>query len=289
MKKSILFIAIAFFSLGTMAQNGSVEKDLKMYSMVWDNIINKGNMDYFTTQYFDENVTLIAAPENIVGIEALKGYWEAFLSGFSDVEFTILNSFGQGNDMVKHWHFKGKHTGDFFGIPASGNTVDLKGTTLIKMKNGKIAQEEDFFDMTTMMMQLGVVSNPENLNTINSLYEYFSKGDVPSVLGLMDDKIVWNEAEGNSLAKGNPYIGPQAVLNNVFAPIVDMYKSFSLKDIKLQEMSGNQVLATLYYVIDTKDGEHYEVQAAHHWTLKDGKIVAFQQYADTKKLAETEK
>ncbi|MBV7269866.1 ester cyclase [Winogradskyella luteola] len=288
MKKSILLITIAFLSLNIMAQKSNIDKDLKMYSVVWDNIVNKGDMSYFNTKYFDENITVLMQSENIVGIDALKAYYQNFITGFSDRKFTIVNSFGQGDQIVKHWRFKGKHIGDFFGMPATGNSVDVEGTTIVKMKNGKIAQEQDFFDSSVMMQQLGVMSNPDNVGIINSLYGLFSKGDVPSVLALFDENIVWNEAESNSLAKGNPYIGPQAVLDNIFAPIGGMYKSFSLSDIKLHEMSGNQVLATLYYMIDTKDGKHYKVQAAHHWSLKDGKITAFQQYADTKKLAETE-
>ena len=50
--------------------------------------------------------------------------------------------------------FKGKHTGDFFGIPATGNLLDLSGTTMVTMKDGKIAKEHDFFDMKSTLDQL---------------------------------------------------------------------------------------------------------------------------------------
>ena len=50
-----------------------------------------------------------------------------------------VDAFGQGNKIVKHWNFKGTHTGDFFGISATGKTVDIAGVTLVKMKDGKIA------------------------------------------------------------------------------------------------------------------------------------------------------
>ena len=56
--------------------------------------------------------------------------------------------------LKKYWNFKGKHTGDFFGIPASGNKLDLSGTTLVSIKDGKIASEQDFFDMMSMLNQL---------------------------------------------------------------------------------------------------------------------------------------
>lgn len=56
-------------------------------------------------------------------------------------------------------------------------------------------------------------------------------------------------------------------------------------------MSNNKVLATLRY--DAKvnaTGKAYNAQAAHLWTFDDaGKVIAFQQFVDTLKLAEAER
>ena len=52
---------------------------------------------------FDENVTVLATVDgDIVGIENFKGYYNNYLTGFSDAEFTIVDAFGQGNKIVKH-------------------------------------------------------------------------------------------------------------------------------------------------------------------------------------------
>lgn len=269
------------------AQKSSIEKDVKMYTQVWDDIMNKGQIDKINITYFDANIVAIASPENVVGIENFKAFYQNFLTGFSDIKFTITDVFGQGNKIVKHWNFKGKHTGEFFGIPATGNSVDLDGVTLVKMKNGKIAQEQDFYDNMVFLGQLGLLSDPNNLTVIDNLYKAFSTGDIPVALADMDPKIVWNEAEGNAYADGNPYIGPGVVLEGVFARIGADHEYFKLTDINLLEMSNNQVLATLRYDAKLKEnGKTYNAQAAHLWTLKDGKITAFQQYTDTKKLEE---
>ena len=133
------------------------------------------------------------------------------------------------------------------------------------------------------------MATEKNIQVINALYSAFSTGDMPTVMGFMHPKMEWNEAESNSLADGNPYIGPEAVLNGVFARIGDLYKDFSIAEVKVHGMNDNQVLATLRYVITSKSGKNYKVQAAHHYTLNaDGKIVQFQQYVDTKKLAAAE-
>ncbi|WP_245712052.1 nuclear transport factor 2 family protein [Flavobacterium gillisiae] len=123
------------------------------------------------------------------------------------------------------------------------------------------------------------------------MYKAFAAGDMPTVLGAMHPDIVWNEAESNALADGNPYIGPDAILNGIFVRLGANHEYFNLKGIQLHNMSDNKVLATLRYdakVITT--GKTYNAQAAHLWILNDaGKIMSFQQYVDTKKLADAEK
>ena len=289
MKKTILIFSIIVFSISSaFAQKSNTEKDIKMYTQVWDNIINKGQINLINSANFDAGITLVTSPENIVGIDKFKAYYQNFITGFSEVQFTIVDVFGQGDKIVKHWNFKGKHTGDFFGIPATGKTLNIDGVTLVKMKNGKIAQEQDFMDNVVFMQQLGLTSNPANIGIIDGLYKAFAVGDIPKVLGGLDEKVLWNEAEGNKYADGNPYIGPKAVLNGVFARIAAEHEYFKLVNIELHDMTNNQVLATLRYQGKLKsNGAIFDAQVAHLWTLKDGKAVAFQQYVDTKKLADT--
>ncbi len=134
-----------------------LEANLEMYQTVWDEIINEGKIDEINADNFDANIVGIASPENVVGIDAFKAYYQNYLTGFSDVSFTVTDLFGQEDNIVKRWNFKGTHTGDFFGIPATGNTVDINGVTIVKMKDGKIAQEEDILDNLEFMQQLGLI------------------------------------------------------------------------------------------------------------------------------------
>lgn len=151
--------------------------------------------------------------------------------------------------------------------------------------------KEQFATILMVMLSLTIFSQEnvinENVTIVDGLYKAFSAGDVPTVLGAMDAQIVWNEAEGNAYADGNPYIGPDAILNGVFGRVIGEHEYFNLQDIELHEMHNNKVLATLRYNAKHKiTGKEYNAQAAHLWTLKDGKIIAFQQYVDTKKLAD---
>ncbi|RAJ17526.1 hypothetical protein LX77_03869 [Gelidibacter algens] len=290
MKKLTLLLVSALLCItSTFAQKSNDHKDIKMYEQVWNKILNEAQIDLINDENFDPNIIQINTSGNIVGIADFKTYYQNYLTGFSDIKFTVIDVFGQGSKIVKHWMFKGTHTGDFFGIPATGKSVALQGVTLVKMKNGKIAQEQDFFDNAAVMQQLGLNSNPNNMVIIDKLYKDFAAGDMPSVLGAMSEYIGWNEAEGNALAVGNPYIGPEAVKDGVFMKLASQYDFFKLDDLTLHEMSNNEVFATMRYMAKVKKtGKVINLQAAHRWTLDNGKITRFQQYVDTKRLAEAD-
>jgi steroid delta-isomerase-like uncharacterized protein len=166
--RNYFIIAITFativFTACTSAEKEEkqdpVEANIKAYTHVWDEIMNKRKLDMFNDSNFTKDVVMHASPADIVGIDSSRAYYGNFLTGFSNITFTIKDIFGQGEKLVKHWNFKGTHTGVFFGIPPTGKAVSLDGVTLVRMDNGKIAEERDFFDNMDFMTQLGLVPPP---------------------------------------------------------------------------------------------------------------------------------
>jgi len=134
-----------------------VAANIKMYTHVWDEIINNRKLDMFNDSNFTKRVVMHASPSDVVGIDSARAYYANYLTGFSDISFTIKDVFGMENKLVKHWNFKGTHTGIFFGIPATNKKVDIDGVTLVRMESGKIAEERDFFDNLEFMQQLGLI------------------------------------------------------------------------------------------------------------------------------------
>lgn len=152
-----IVLSISMPPASVAQQDDPVGNNIKMYSRVWDEIINKGKLDLFNEANFTKNVVMHASPNDVVGIDSARAYYANFVTGFSKIQFTIVDIFGQGDKLVKHWKFKGTHTGPFFGIPATGKEVNIEGTTLVRMENGKIAEEKDFYDNLEFMQQLGLI------------------------------------------------------------------------------------------------------------------------------------
>jgi len=134
-----------------------VESNVEMYVSVWESTFSEKNIDLVTSENFHEDVTVVTASGNVTGLDDFKAYYANYINGFSDGEFSVVNAFAQGDNLVKQWSFKGTHDGDFFGISATNKSLDLKGTTIVKMKDGKVLQEEDFFDNYSFMKQLGLI------------------------------------------------------------------------------------------------------------------------------------
>jgi len=153
----VFFVSCSSKEKAPGAKTDQLEANKKMYSRVWDEILNKGKIETFNDSNWLKNAVVHASPTDIVGIDSIKAYYSQFLTGFSNIQFTVKDIFGEGDKMVKYWNFKGTHTGNFFGIPATNKTVSIDGTTLIRMENGKIAEERDFFDNYDFMMQLGQI------------------------------------------------------------------------------------------------------------------------------------
>ena len=119
------------------------------------------------------------------------------------------------------------------------------------------------------------------------VYDAFGRGDVPAVLGAMDPEVRWYEAEGNPyMPSGEPWIGPEAVLNNLFARLGEDWEDFTVHPGSFHD-AGDVVVVEARYTGEHKGtGKSLDAQVCHVWTLKDGKIVKFQQYVDTAKLQE---
>lgn len=125
----------------------------------------------------------------------------------------------------------------------------------------------------------------ENVALIRGMYDAFTRGDVPGVLGVMSPDIVWNEAENFPYADGNPYVGPMAVAQGVFARLGSEWDGFAVAPEEILD-AGDTVVALGHYLGACKaTGTAMKAQMVHVWRIIDGKVTAFQQYVDTLQVA----
>lgn len=137
--------------------NALTEKNIEVYKTAWTAFFENRDSSALNAESFDEQATIITATGNITGLDAFRDYYTNYLTGFSDAEFTFIDVFGHGDKLVKHWNFKGTFDGEMFGLTATNKKLDLSGTTIVTMKDGRVLSEEDFFDNHTFLTQLGLL------------------------------------------------------------------------------------------------------------------------------------
>ena len=153
---AFMLTLVLFSSFSAQAQKmDQASKNIKFYGQVWDVVVNEGRVNVLDTAFAD-NVILHTTPA-VNGKANAIAYYSNYVTGFSNRQFTVRESLAQGNKVVKYWNFKGKHTGTFFGIPATNKDVDVVGCTIATIVNGKITEERDFMDMLEFLQQLGIM------------------------------------------------------------------------------------------------------------------------------------
>ncbi len=125
----------------------------------------------------------------------------------------------------------------------------------------------------------------DNVTFMKGLYDAFGRGDMPVVLGAMSPGIEWHQAESHPYRpSGEPWVGPDAILNNLFMKLGGEWDGFSVHP-KAFYGAGDTVIVELRYGGTYKaTGKSMDTQVCHIWDVKDGKVTRFQQYMDTAKI-----
>jgi ketosteroid isomerase-like protein len=122
---------------------------------------------------------------------------------------------------------------------------------------------------------------PNNVEVIRGAYEALAAGNVEAVLAAMAPDIVWNEAESFPYADGNPYVGPEAIVEGVFARLASEWVDFRVSPKEVLDAGDTVVALGRYTARHGESGRSLDIPFAHVWRLEDGVIRRFQQYTDT--------
>jgi ketosteroid isomerase-like protein len=125
-----------------------------------------------------------------------------------------------------------------------------------------------------------------NVDIARSFYAAVTRGDVPAALSLLAPTIEWREAEGFPYAGGNPYVGPDSVVQGVFLRLATEWEGFTAHPEHFFDAGESVIVTGRYTGVYRATGKSVDAQFAHVWTMHSGKAVRFQQYTDTAQVAQ---
>ncbi len=91
------------------------------------------------------------------GLQGVKDWFSSIGSAFPDLQIAVEDLIAEGDKVVARAMFRGTHSADFQGIPATGKQVSMQVIDILRIENGKIVERWGLSDQMGMMQQLGVM------------------------------------------------------------------------------------------------------------------------------------
>jgi len=95
------------------------------------------------------------APPGVGGLANLKGMFDLFSTAFPDYKIALDDILFDDKKAVWRWTLSGTHDGDFMGVPATGNKVNLHAMTVARINKGLCHEAWAVADMMGLMRQIG--------------------------------------------------------------------------------------------------------------------------------------
>lgn len=96
----------------------------------------------------------------VEGADQVIQAWKGWAMALPDSNATFENAFVSGSKVVLELTWRGKHTGPMQTpggeIAATGKSIELRACQIVETEGGKAKSMRHYFDMMTMMQQLGV-------------------------------------------------------------------------------------------------------------------------------------
>ncbi|MHC2145455.1 ester cyclase [Pseudomonas sp. 210_17 TE3656] len=149
----LVFLLFAQFSVA--ADKDKTLEVINAYMSAW----NKHDPDA-AAQYFAENGEFLDASVGVpkVGREAARvEVIKLFIDAVPDLKWQMVGQpIVDGDNIAFEWQFDGHNTGAWAPeTPATNKPLSFKGVSFVKLKDGKIASQHDYYDALSFNKQLG--------------------------------------------------------------------------------------------------------------------------------------
>jgi steroid delta-isomerase-like uncharacterized protein len=129
------------------------EKTFRDYLASW----NTGDLDkvisFFTEDCVYEN---LPRGQSYRGKDELKTWGKGVFDAIPDFKLDVKSLFVSDDWAACEWVMSGTQTGSAPDLPATGKSFSVRGSTIVQLRDGKIARNTYYWDLATFLRQLGV-------------------------------------------------------------------------------------------------------------------------------------
>ena len=130
----------------------------------------------------------------------------------------------------------------------------------------------------------GFDASPAPADVVRRQYLASARGDLEALRATLADDVEWTEMAGFPLA--GTYRTPQGVTSAVMERLGQEWDDWIAHDDTYIVDGDNVAVLARYTATNKATGKHINVRVAHHFIVRSGRIVRFEQFVDTAKVHE---
>ena len=130
-------------------------EDLKALARRAYAIMSGGDLDELDELMVPGFIDHDPEPDQAPGAEGVKEVFRRMRSGFPDMKLTPEAIYTDGDTVIARVRVTGTHNGEYFGIPPTGNSIDITGIDIVRLEEGKAVERWGVFDALNLMQQIG--------------------------------------------------------------------------------------------------------------------------------------
>jgi steroid delta-isomerase-like uncharacterized protein len=139
----------------------STEQNRALARQLVEGVINQGDTSLIDELMHPDFVEHEELPPGVPpGREAPKVLFAMMRSAFPDINATIEHLIAEDDKVVLHMTWTGTQTGEFMGMPPSGNRMSISVIDILGIAEGKFVAHWGLMDNMAMMQQLGAMPAP---------------------------------------------------------------------------------------------------------------------------------
>lgn len=128
----------------------SNKKLCQSFHMAFD----RGDKAALTTICSPKLVATMPGGPGVMDMETFFAAGSGFVAAFSEAKHQILSQIAEGDMVATRLVWRGVHTSEFAGMPATGRAVSIDAVAVDRIEGGKIVSHDAYFDLAGFMGQL---------------------------------------------------------------------------------------------------------------------------------------
>jgi steroid delta-isomerase-like uncharacterized protein len=108
--------------------------------------------------HYDDAITWhdMARGRTYRGKQEVGGFLEVLFTAIPDLHLDLTTRLPHGDHVAEEYTITGTHLGPLFGLPATGRRLRMRAVSFVRMRNGRLAEDNFYVDLAGLLGQMGL-------------------------------------------------------------------------------------------------------------------------------------